>query len=70
MKCDSDRLNVLSNVEYWMNFVVRNCCYIFFVLLYFEKCIVKRFVCEFRMFDYCLYFNYILDERKFFINIC
>lgn len=66
MQYDSDRLNTLSNAEYWMNSAVRNRRYISPALSYFEKCIVKRSVFEFRMFDYRLYFNYIPDERKFF----
>lgn len=52
-----------------MNSAVRNRRYISPALSYFEKCIVKRSVCEFRMFDYRLYFNYIPDERKFFLQI-
>lgn len=70
MKYDSDGWNTLSNAEYWLNSAVRNRRYISPALSYFEKCIVKRSVFEFRMFDYRLYFNYIPDERKFFTNTC
>lgn len=44
MQYDSDRLNTLSNAEYWMNSAVRNRRYISPALSYFEKCIVMTSV--------------------------